>query len=430
MAIEVLEYGKQNGVVLLTLPPHCSNKLQPLDVAVFSPFKSALNREIELWMLANRPNHLTIYFMASIINKAYISAFSYKNITSGFQATGIFPFDDQKSDEDYFRTYFQKKYKNKPIIIDVPLKNKQKPNVGLDKTPIRIPTSSTATDESVRRSAVLPSAATPAQSISSNSPVLRTPSDLFGSPTIDLNEARKKPSSNRRKGESTILTSTPEIERRRAAAEERVRKAVQKEELQRKKKEKGEKRCKKPERATKRPKIKKNKSDEECLVLKKPKVGARKQLNFEQKVKRKERTSSEESDTSTEFKSDNSDPESFSSLHSDLVEEDGISNLKLKENDFVLVCFPKTKPGPSTSKGANVYYVAQIVDKSDMDIGVSYLRKKADYKFVFPVIEDRDVISVKDVHMVLPPPQNHGKTARQASQYYFPTLRNTVLEIL
>ncbi|XP_063898723.1 uncharacterized protein LOC135119085 [Helicoverpa armigera] len=37
--IEVVETAKENNVVLLSFPPHCSHKLQPLDVGVYGPFK-------------------------------------------------------------------------------------------------------------------------------------------------------------------------------------------------------------------------------------------------------------------------------------------------------------------------------------------------------------------------------------------------------
>ncbi|KZS05268.1 Uncharacterized protein APZ42_031600 [Daphnia magna] len=35
----VIKFAKENGIVLLTFPPHCSHELQPLDVTVFGPFK-------------------------------------------------------------------------------------------------------------------------------------------------------------------------------------------------------------------------------------------------------------------------------------------------------------------------------------------------------------------------------------------------------
>lgn len=39
MAVKNIEYCKQNGIILLTFPPHCTHKLQPLDR--FRPFKKS-----------------------------------------------------------------------------------------------------------------------------------------------------------------------------------------------------------------------------------------------------------------------------------------------------------------------------------------------------------------------------------------------------
>lgn len=38
----VLNHAKENGVTLLTIPPHTSHKLQALDVSVFGPFQNYL----------------------------------------------------------------------------------------------------------------------------------------------------------------------------------------------------------------------------------------------------------------------------------------------------------------------------------------------------------------------------------------------------
>jgi hypothetical protein len=51
-SIEAILFCRKNGIVLLSFPPHCSHKLQPLDVSVFGPFKinfrAALLEEIAL----------------------------------------------------------------------------------------------------------------------------------------------------------------------------------------------------------------------------------------------------------------------------------------------------------------------------------------------------------------------------------------------
>jgi DDE superfamily endonuclease len=41
-SIAGIKYCRDNGIELLSLPPHCSHKLQPLDKCVFGPFKTQM----------------------------------------------------------------------------------------------------------------------------------------------------------------------------------------------------------------------------------------------------------------------------------------------------------------------------------------------------------------------------------------------------
>ena len=43
LSIALIGYCRDNGIVLLTLPSHCSHKLQRLDQTVFGPFKKCVN---------------------------------------------------------------------------------------------------------------------------------------------------------------------------------------------------------------------------------------------------------------------------------------------------------------------------------------------------------------------------------------------------
>lgn len=45
--LEILEYCFENNVILCRLPSHTSHKLQPCDVAVFGPLKSAYRERVE-----------------------------------------------------------------------------------------------------------------------------------------------------------------------------------------------------------------------------------------------------------------------------------------------------------------------------------------------------------------------------------------------
>ena len=43
LSVDVLQFAKDNGVVMVSFPPHCSHKLQPLDRSVYGPLKRYYN---------------------------------------------------------------------------------------------------------------------------------------------------------------------------------------------------------------------------------------------------------------------------------------------------------------------------------------------------------------------------------------------------
>ncbi|GFO13383.1 tigger transposable element-derived protein 6 [Plakobranchus ocellatus] len=50
ISIEAVDYCRDNGIVLLSLPPHCSHKMQPLDRTIFGPLKMHYNKAINSWI--------------------------------------------------------------------------------------------------------------------------------------------------------------------------------------------------------------------------------------------------------------------------------------------------------------------------------------------------------------------------------------------
>lgn len=106
LSIEALDYCKQNGVTVLTFPPHCSHKLQPLDVSVYGPLKTYVNRACDAWVTNHPGQTMTIYDIPGIVNSSLHLAVSPGNIKSGFQVSGIYPFNrDIFQDEDFMGAY-------------------------------------------------------------------------------------------------------------------------------------------------------------------------------------------------------------------------------------------------------------------------------------------------------------------------------------
>lgn len=102
VSIEAIKLARENNVCLLTLPPHTSHKLQPLDRTVYGPLKSYYNSGCQSWLTNNPGKRITIYDVSEILGQVYNLAFSTSNCVSGFKATGIFPFNENIFVDDDF----------------------------------------------------------------------------------------------------------------------------------------------------------------------------------------------------------------------------------------------------------------------------------------------------------------------------------------
>lgn len=102
LSIEALDLAAASGIVMLSLPPYCTHKLQPNDKCVFGPFKTAVNGFMDSWMTNNPGKTVTIYDLPGVIAKAFPKSFTNGNIVSRFQETGIFPFNRDVFDDIAF----------------------------------------------------------------------------------------------------------------------------------------------------------------------------------------------------------------------------------------------------------------------------------------------------------------------------------------
>ncbi|CAG4946549.1 unnamed protein product [Parnassius apollo] len=106
LSVPTLDLAKENGVVMLSFPPHCSHKLQPLDVSVYGPFKRYLSSAQDAWMRNKAGKTMTIYDIPGIVRTSLPLALTPSNIMSGFEKTGIFPFNQHKfNDADFASSY-------------------------------------------------------------------------------------------------------------------------------------------------------------------------------------------------------------------------------------------------------------------------------------------------------------------------------------
>lgn len=93
---------KENGIHVVTLPPHSSHRLQPLDITFFSSLKAGFNKECENFLRSHHHAKITPYDIATIFNNAYIRVANIGKGVSGFESAGIFPLNPEKFTEEDF----------------------------------------------------------------------------------------------------------------------------------------------------------------------------------------------------------------------------------------------------------------------------------------------------------------------------------------
>lgn len=94
VGLPLVQKARDEGIIILKLPPHTSHILQPLDLSVFRPMKIKWDEELVKWQRKNYGKRLPKSDFSTII------ATIWKNlkpevIKKGFEKGGIFPFSDK-----------------------------------------------------------------------------------------------------------------------------------------------------------------------------------------------------------------------------------------------------------------------------------------------------------------------------------------------
>lgn len=92
--IDVLTFAKQNGIVIFCFPPHCTHRLQPLDISFFGPLTTFYNQELNIWLKSHPCRSVTHQQVTGIFKDAYLRAATVRNGQSGFESAGIFPLNE------------------------------------------------------------------------------------------------------------------------------------------------------------------------------------------------------------------------------------------------------------------------------------------------------------------------------------------------
>jgi hypothetical protein len=94
-SLEVMQYCLSHKIILCRLPSHTSHKLQPCDIAVFAPLKTAYRDNVER-LERGGVNTIGKQHFTSLYSPARETAFTKRNILAGWSKGGLFPFNPQK----------------------------------------------------------------------------------------------------------------------------------------------------------------------------------------------------------------------------------------------------------------------------------------------------------------------------------------------
>ena len=87
ICIKVLDFTKENGIVMLSFPPHCT-RLQSLDRSIYGPFKKYFNTVADEWHFNNPGKGMTIYDLPALVAIAYTNAVTPSNIQAALNQLG------------------------------------------------------------------------------------------------------------------------------------------------------------------------------------------------------------------------------------------------------------------------------------------------------------------------------------------------------
>jgi hypothetical protein len=100
--IQVILRARENGVIMLSLPPHCTHRLQPLDLTFFKPLSSYYNKCVDNWMRSNPGLPVTEQKVTKFFGEAYSQAACISTAVNGFKKGGVWPVNPNAIEDEEF----------------------------------------------------------------------------------------------------------------------------------------------------------------------------------------------------------------------------------------------------------------------------------------------------------------------------------------
>lgn len=99
LSYAALEFCEENSICVVSFPPHCTHKLQPLDRTIFGPLKAKYYQHCETYLRTNPHDPITMLVIPKLVASAMDVAVTASNVRAGSECTGIYPTNPDKFTE-------------------------------------------------------------------------------------------------------------------------------------------------------------------------------------------------------------------------------------------------------------------------------------------------------------------------------------------
>ena len=379
-SLDSLLLAKENGLEMIVLPPHCTHRMQPLDVTCMGPLEISFSREVQLWLRNNPGQTVSINYIAGLFKPAYEKVVSSNNLVSGFEKCGLWPVKP-----DIFDDMFTSAHQSSAVVIE------DGPSTSTDSVsqPVASVSQPVTSVSQPVASVSQPTTLDDKEPGDANTSVLTNPEDILPIPVI---EYKKRKVSSKKQGKTAVVTSIPYIKELSLDEENRQLKEQLKElkkEFKALKKSSGKAAVKEPKGKTKANKVLNTAEDEGETVLRIVNKSSKTKKTVEKKkVKMKKELFADENLVT------NTDP-----------------------GTFILVKF--------SVRGTNQYYAGYIMSRSADDgegYEVKFLRRMAvktpsdtEIRFYYPDEDDIKTINEAQIVLTFPLPEIKKASKRQSS---------------
>ncbi|KAB0805179.1 hypothetical protein PPYR_02149 [Photinus pyralis] len=85
--LEAVTKARSLNIIMVSLPPHTSHRMQPLDCGVYGPLNSQYARECDKWITNHPAKRISVYDIMEIFGKAFLSIAMLGKAVKGFEVT-------------------------------------------------------------------------------------------------------------------------------------------------------------------------------------------------------------------------------------------------------------------------------------------------------------------------------------------------------